>query len=77
MTRAASIEGFWLGNWMARQKLIGKLQLIRTLIGLVLEGVLVSEVGESFPLGASLMRSRATAEQPGRGGKTLLKIGEP
>lgn len=74
MSRNASVSGFWLGQWMAQQNLLGKLQLIRTLTGLILEGVLASEVGESFPLDRIADAVR-TAEQPGRGGKSLLTIG--
>jgi NADPH:quinone reductase len=73
MTRDVTLAGFWLGNWMARQSILGKLRLIRTLSGLILEGVLVSDVGESFPLERIADAVRA-AERPGRGGKTLLKI---
>jgi NADPH:quinone reductase-like Zn-dependent oxidoreductase len=72
---SASIEGFWLGEWMARQNLIGKMKLVRTITGLMLEGVLVSEVGQSFPLEAIADAVR-TAEKVGRGGKVLLKIAE-
>ncbi len=74
MTRDANLSGFWLGNWMAKQSILRKLQLIRTLSGLILEGVLVSEVGESFPL-EKIGEAVRTADQPGRGGKTLLRIG--
>jgi NADPH2:quinone reductase len=72
---SATIEGFWLGDWMARQNLIGKLKLVRTITGLMLEGVLVSEVGQSFPL-ESIADAVRAAERVGRGGKVLLKIGE-
>ncbi len=73
MTRDVTLAGFWLGNWMARQSILGKLKLIKTISGLILEGVLVSDVGESFPLERIADAVRA-AEQPGRGGKTLLRI---
>jgi NADPH:quinone reductase-like Zn-dependent oxidoreductase len=72
---SASIEGFWLGDWMARQNLIGKLKLVRTITGLMLEGVLVSEVGQNFPL-ESIAEAVRNAEKVGRGGKVLVKIGE-
>jgi NADPH:quinone reductase len=70
---SATIEGFWLGNWMARQSLIGKLRLVRTLTGLIVEGVLVSKVGESFAL-ENIAEAVKAAEKVGRGGKVLLKI---
>ncbi|MGE5192908.1 MAG: zinc-dependent alcohol dehydrogenase family protein [Deltaproteobacteria bacterium] len=72
---AATIEGFWLGNWMARQNLIGKLRLVRILTGLILEGVLTSRVGEVFPL-KNVADAVRTAEKVARGGKVLLKIAD-
>lgn len=75
MTANASVEGFWLSHWMARQKLPGKLKLVRTLTNLILEGVLTSEVGTTYGMD-SIAEAVRTAEQPGRGGKVLLKLGE-
>lgn len=72
---SATIEGFWLGHWMDRQNLIGKIALVRTLTNLILEGILVSEVGDSYPL-ERIAEAVTTAEKVGRGGKVLLKIGE-
>jgi len=72
---SARIEGFWLGDWMARQNLIGKLTLVRSITRLMLEGVLVSEVGQSFPL-EGIADAVRSAEKVARGGKVLLKIGE-
>jgi len=72
---SAIVEGFWLGNWMARQNLIGKLKLVRTLTGLILDGVLASEVGRAFSL-ADIQEAVRTAEKVGRGGKALLKMGD-
>ena len=71
---SATIEGFWLGNWMARQNLIRKLKLVRSLTGLILDGVLASDVGPTFSL-TGITESVRTAEQVARGGKVLLKIG--
>ena len=72
---SATIEGFWLGDWMAKQNLLGKLILVRTITGLMRDGVLVSDIGQCFPL-ASIAEAVQTAEKVGRGGKVLLKIGE-
>jgi NADPH:quinone reductase-like Zn-dependent oxidoreductase len=76
IARDATVSGFWLGNWMMQQKLLGKLKLIRTLTGLILDGVLVSDVGESFPL-EGIADAVRSAEQTARKGKTLLRIGTP
>jgi len=66
-----TIEGFWLGSWMQRLNLVGKLRLVRMLTRLILEGVLKSEVGEVYPL-EKIVEAVMTAERPARGGKVLL-----
>ncbi len=73
MTPCASIEGFWLARWLPRLNLLKKLQLIRTVSGLIREGVLSSDIGEVFPLDRVADAVRA-AETPGRSGKVLLRI---
>lgn len=75
MAAGAQIEGFMLGNWMAGQRLPAKLKLVRTLTNLILEGVLKSEVGATFPM-EQIADAVRMAEAPGRGGKALLKLGE-
>lgn len=75
MSADARVEGFWLGHWMARQKIVGKLSLVRKITGLILSGVLASEVGETFPL-TRITDAVRNAEKPGRGGKTLLQLGD-
>jgi NADPH:quinone reductase-like Zn-dependent oxidoreductase len=73
LTPTAGIEGFWLARWLPAQSLVGKLRIVRTIAQLMREGVLVSEVGQTFPLeeiGAAVQ----TAEQKARGGKVLLRI---
>ena len=73
MTPGASISGFWLGNYMETLKLPVKLKLVRTVSRLIREGVLASEIGDSFSL-EEITAAVQAAEKPGRGGKVLLKI---
>lgn len=73
MTPGTSIEGFWLGNTMGRMSLFGKIQTIRAVARLVREGVLVSEIGNVFPL-EEVAQGVVDAERSARGGKTLLRI---
>lgn len=73
MTPGSSIEGFWLARWLPQLSLIAKLKLIRTVSGLIQEGVLTSQIGEVFPLDRVSDAVRA-AETPGRTGKVLLRI---
>ncbi len=70
---SATIEGFWLGTWMARQNLVGKITLMRTLTALIEEGVLASDVEETYPL-ERIGEAVCAAEKVGRAGKVLLKI---
>ena len=51
-----------------------RLQRIRTISGLIRDGVLASDVGETFPLDRIADAVRA-AETPGKPGKVLLQIG--
>ena len=74
MTREASVEGFWLGPWLASQGLLAKLRLIKTVAGLVTAGVLDSEIGETFSL-ERVVDAVTASETPGRGGKVLLEMG--
>lgn len=74
MTVGARVEGFWLSNFMNSLGLLGKLGLIRTISSLIREGVLTSDVGETFPLEQIADAVRA-AEAPGKPGKVLLRIG--
>ncbi len=73
MTEGRRVEGFWLSRWMQAQGLWGKLKLVRKITKLMLAGVLVSEVGETYPL-ENIAEAVTQAEKPGRGGKVLLKI---
>lgn len=71
MTPGASIDGFWLGNFMEKQSLLKKLSLVRTITKLIGDGTLTSEIGASFPLD-EITQAVATAGQSN--GKTLLRI---
>ena len=73
MTIGASVEGFWLSRYMSQCGLLAKLGLMRTLGGLIRDGVLSAEVGASFPLDRVREAVRA-AEEPGKAGKVLLRI---
>ena len=74
MTRETSVEGFWLGPWLASQGLLAKLRLIKTVAGLVTAGVLDLEIGETFSL-ERVVDAVTASETPGRDGKVLLEMG--
>jgi NADPH:quinone reductase len=75
MTRSAAVEGFWLSRHMATLGLLSKLGVVKAITKLMRAGVLVSEVGETFPL-ERVVEAARTAEKAARGGKVLLRIGE-
>jgi NADPH:quinone reductase-like Zn-dependent oxidoreductase len=73
MTPGSRVEGFWLGNYLANQRLIAKLRIVRTVGRLVRDGVLVSDVGRTHPLD-EVKQAVMEAQREGRRGKVLLQI---
>lgn len=68
------IEGFWLTNWVRGQGVVTMLRLFRQITQLLREGVLTSEVAATFPLD-EIQAAARRADEPGKGGKVLLRIG--
>jgi NADPH:quinone reductase-like Zn-dependent oxidoreductase len=68
------VEGFWLSEWVRDQGIFSMLRLFRNLIHLLRADVLTTPVGASFPL-AEVRDAVRAAEQPGRAGKVLLRMG--
>lgn len=75
MTPGASIEGFWLGNFMETLNLFAKLRLVSTLSSLIVDGTLSSEIGAKFAL-KDFVAGVTQAQQPGRSGKVLFVMNE-
>lgn len=71
MRQDASISGFWLGNFLARQTILFKLRLIRRITALIQAGVLETTVAGQYPLGEVRAAVQA-AEDPTVHGKVLL-----
>jgi len=68
------VEGFWLGEWATRQGLLTKLGLVRRIGRLMSAGVLTSPVAATYPM-EKIQEAVRAAEQPGKSGKVLLRIG--
>lgn len=68
------LEGFFLGNWLARQHPLKLLRILTAVRDLIAEGTLASEVGQRFAL-SDWRAALAAAEAPGRGGKVLFTPG--
>jgi NADPH:quinone reductase-like Zn-dependent oxidoreductase len=75
MTQQASVEGFWLGNFMNDRNLIFKLKLVRRITRLILDGVLSTTVAETYSLD-QIADAVTAAEAKARHGKVLLRISE-
>ena len=71
MTR---IEGFYVGNWIARQSPLKLLGVLRTVKRLTAEGLFETEVSETYPLDR-VAAAVAASLQAGRTGKVMLRIG--
>ena len=73
MANGTTVEGFWLGNFMAQKSLPFKLRLVRKLTKLVLNGTLESDIAGSFSL-ADYSQALDLAYDRGSEGKTLLRM---
>lgn len=72
MTPLATIEGFFLPQWMLTRTLVKKITVLRAVKKLVRAGVLVSDVGEIFAI--DRVQDAVRAAQNGRGGKVFLRM---
>ncbi len=69
-----SVEGFWLGAWAKKQRILTMLKLFRRMRGLMNEGVLQTQFAATYPL-EDVRKAVEHAATPGKGGKVLLRIG--
>jgi NADPH:quinone reductase-like Zn-dependent oxidoreductase len=68
------VEGFWLSEWVRDQGVLTMLMLFRKIGQLMRGGTLTTEIGKTFTLD-EIQEAVRHAAQPGRQGKTLLRIG--
>ncbi|MBM4068489.1 MAG: zinc-dependent alcohol dehydrogenase family protein [Planctomycetes bacterium] len=68
------IEGFWLSEWVRMQGIPTMLRLFREIKKLMRAGVLVTDIGQSFPM-EEIAAAARLAETPGRPGKVLIRLG--
>jgi NADPH:quinone reductase-like Zn-dependent oxidoreductase len=74
MTASKRVEGFWLSTWARQQSVVTMLRLFRQINQLLGDGTFATEVGAQFNLD-EIQQAVRLAEQPGRTGKVLLRIG--
>jgi NADPH2:quinone reductase len=72
MQADASISGFWLGHFMAKQSLLFKLKLVRRITGLIQSGVLSTEIGAQYSLN-QIAEAVCASEDQSVTGKIVLK----
>lgn len=75
MENDASVSGFWLGNFMAKQNLLFKLKLVRRITGLIQSGILATEIHSRYALD-QIGEAVAAAEDQNVTGKTILTCGQ-
>jgi NADPH:quinone reductase-like Zn-dependent oxidoreductase len=73
MANQATVEGFWLSEWVKEQSIFSMLGLFRQIKALLRAGVLTTEV-EEFALDR-VQEAARQAETVGRTKKVLLRIG--
>lgn len=74
MTSGASIEGFWLSNYMAKLKLPAKVRLIKKVTKHIENGTLSSPIASTWMLN-DFKTALQHAEAPANNGKVLIKMG--
>lgn len=70
MTGDRTLSGFWLGPWMARQSLLSKIGIVRSLGKLHRAGLFASDIGRVVPL----EQFREPIQSGSRDGKTLFRL---
>jgi NADPH2:quinone reductase len=73
MTGQKRIEGFWMSEWTQAQSIVTMLRLFGQIGRLMNAGILVSEIGQSFPLD-QIQSAVKQAGLPARQGKVILRI---
>ncbi len=69
-----TVRGFWLGHWMRERSKVSALMTFRQIADLIRQGVLATDLGPSYPL-SEIKEAVQRAEEPGKSGKILLRIG--
>ena len=74
MVQQSSVEGFWLGNFMAQKSMLYKLRLIKRITGMILDGTLETRICQTYSL-SEIGQAVTDAEAKASQGKAVLKIG--
>ena len=74
MTADRLIQGFWLSVWVKRQNPLRMLSLFGQIKALMAEGIATTEIAATYAPD-QIREAVRHADQPGRGGKVLLRFG--
>jgi NADPH:quinone reductase-like Zn-dependent oxidoreductase len=75
ITGSKRVQGFWLTDWMKRQRVPRLLRLFRQIGRLLGEGTIQTEVAATYPL-EQIKEAVTHAAAGGKGGKVLLRIAD-
>ncbi len=75
ITGSKRVEGFWLSDWIKRQRIPAMLGMFRQVKRLMSEGIIKADIAGTY--GLDQVREAARHAQSGaRGGKIILRIGK-
>jgi NADPH:quinone reductase-like Zn-dependent oxidoreductase len=74
ISTGATVQGFWLGEWVKRQGVMKMLGMVGEVKGLVRSGVLKATIAASYGLDQA-KDAVAHAAKDAKGGKVLIKMG--
>lgn len=74
ITGSKRVEGFWLGDWAKKQRVLRMLRYFRTIRRLMREGIFHTEIAGLYPL-TDIRSAVQHAAQAGKKGKILLQFG--
>jgi NADPH2:quinone reductase len=67
------VRGFWLGYWIRERSIPAALLLFREIASMIRQGVLNSEIGQTYPLDR-IVDAAKQADAVGRHGKVLVRL---
>jgi NADPH:quinone reductase-like Zn-dependent oxidoreductase len=74
ITYSHRIDGFWLSEWMPKQRILTMLGLFRMVKRLMREGAIKTEIAGAYSLD-QIRDAAKHVQSSARGGKVLLRIG--
>ena len=73
ITGSKRVEGFWLGDWAKKQRILSMLGLFKEVRALMREKVITTTVSNTYPIDR-IREAVKQAVTPGKAGKVMLKF---